>query len=657
MNRMMLRHFLLFLLVLYFLWFLSRSRPSKNVLDAPFLEDYSLTVVLPVIQNSLTDLDQLLAPFLVSTAIIYEVAIVCPHSLVSDMSLYPSSGTELIPRVKSPWILLLDEHGLNQVTECYRAYLLRPRAVHLPVGPRGFTGSSHNWIPLSPSGRVQSAVFLIPPFIAPAALLEKAPFTSSSSIWPVLGDYIATSTTSSFGGLVIGADLLACIADVTTFDKAPSDDPDSHTPASPASVPISPLGFFVLAFPREDDLRHFHPAACKLSHQGYTLLAYLYDADASGVLVQGNCTIPYFRPSKETHSLSDWLNSFGSVPDMMIGLDHRDSVSSTFALILESPPFLNTTLMRLPRSALPYTEWIGTLTLYELRRSSFFFPRLILHSCQAQIGTFPELTLSVITNNRPHSLRRLLESIQRTLFYGDKVNIRINMDQKSDPETVRLVQHFEWLHGDVFLHHRVVHGGLLPAVVESWYPHCDDAYGLLLEDDTELSPMSYAWLKMTLLRYKYGTANPTSANLFGISLYQQKIIELRPPGRQPFNAHALFQSAALDPSTPWGALYFPAPWRDFHAYLVHRLAQPHTRIVPGVRSNIWSKSWKKYFIELVYLRGYCDGVSQLRWVRVVVDEPSRGGVACAGRAGGGVSAEEGAFFVAVDGIGRRVGER
>jgi hypothetical protein len=30
----------------------------------------------------------------------------------------------------------------------------------------------------------------------------------------------------------------------------------------------------------------------------------------------------------------------------------------------------------------------------------------------------------------------------------------------------------------------------------------------------------------------------------------------------------------------------------------------NTTIVPGVRSNRWTKSWKKYFIELVYLRGY-----------------------------------------------------
>ncbi len=45
--------------------------------------------------------------------------------------------------------------------------------------------------------------------------------------------------------------------------------------------------------------------------------------------------------------------------------------------------------------------------------------------------------------------------------------------------------------------------GLLPAVVESWYPNSNHSYGLLLEDDVELSPLFYAWIKMTILRYRW----------------------------------------------------------------------------------------------------------------------------------------------------------
>lgn len=105
--------------------------------------------------------------------------------------------------------------------------------------------------------------------------------------------------------------------------------------------------------------------------------------------------------------------------------------------------------------------------------------------------------------------------------------------------------------------------------------------------------------------------------MFGISLYQQKNLELPAEGRRPFNAGLLFNlSGTYPPSMPylspvpcsWGAVYFPEHWREFHDYLAIRLSEFSMKIgqivVPGVRSNNWTKSWKKYFIELVYLRGY-----------------------------------------------------
>ena len=94
------------------------------------------------------------------------------------------------------------------------------------------------------------------------------------------------------------------------------------------------------------------------------------------------------------------------------------------------------------------------------------------------------------------------------------------------------------------------------------------------------------------------------------------MVELVPEGRTPFDARVLFTAKGTNPSTPylsqipcsWGAVYFPEHWREFHDYLSIRLSeysiQLHNNVVPGVRSNNWVKSWKKYFIELVYLRGY-----------------------------------------------------
>lgn len=91
-------------------------------------------------------------------------------------------------------------------------------------------------------------------------------------------------------------------------------------------------------------------------------------------------------------------------------------------------------------------------------------------------------------------------------YFGDSVSIRINVEQTADLKTRELVDTFRWDLGEVFVHHRVVHAGLLTAIVESWFPQSNHSYGVLLEDDVEVSPLFYAWIKMTLLRYRLVTA-------------------------------------------------------------------------------------------------------------------------------------------------------
>jgi hypothetical protein len=154
--------------------------------------------------------------------------------------------------------------------------------------------------------------------------------------------------------------------------------------------------------------------------------------------------------------------------------------------------------------------------------------------------------------------------------------------------------------------------------VESWYPSNNHSYGVLLEDDVEVSPLFYSWLKISILYYRYGpdSVRERSKRLFGISLYQPKNIELRPEGRKRFDTHQIFQDLGVPATMPylsqipcsWGAAYFPEHWREFHQFLSLRLAESALDItdyiVPDIRSNRWPKSWKRYIIELVYLRGY-----------------------------------------------------
>ncbi|KPV72684.1 uncharacterized protein RHOBADRAFT_50273 [Rhodotorula graminis WP1] len=258
------------------------------------------------------------------------------------------------------------------------------------------------------------------------------------------------------------------------------------------------------------------------------------------------------------------------------------------------------TIVGMTRDEAKRAEWVGALDLEALRH---------FHT--------PRIDLSVVTNDRPVSLHRLLSSLQTAHYFGDDVSLSVNLEQTADRLTHRLVDDMRWPHGTFSLRHRILLGGLMPAIVESWYPTSNDTYGVLLEDDVEVSPLYYAWLKFSILQYRYTLAGRrASSRMFGVSLYQQKNIELRPEGRQPFDPHKLFEGLSLHPTTPylsqipcsWGAAYFPEHWREFHSYLALRLSELALPIseplVPAIRSNKWPRSWKKYFIELVYLRGY-----------------------------------------------------
>ncbi|CAG8586915.1 11235_t:CDS:2 [Racocetra persica] len=229
----------------------------------------------------------------------------------------------------------------------------------------------------------------------------------------------------------------------------------------------------------------------------------------------------------------------------------------------------------------------------------------------------PTIQLQVITQNRPHSLARLMRSLNSSIYFGDEVHLTIHMDKGSDPVTIKYSHAFEWTFGQKNIRYRVIQGGLLSSVVESYYPSDDHDYGVILEDDVELSPFYYIWTKYNILKYRYSTDRNLSGRMFGISLYDTKLSELHLPGRRPFNPALVLRGTIYPNQSPylsqvpcsWGAIYFPEVWREFRIYQNARLndvdgLKLQNITVPGSRSNRWKNSWKRFFIELAYLRGY-----------------------------------------------------
>ncbi|GBC05457.1 hypothetical protein RclHR1_06230017 [Rhizophagus clarus] len=214
----------------------------------------------------------------------------------------------------------------------------------------------------------------------------------------------------------------------------------------------------------------------------------------------------------------------------------------------------------------------------------------------------PKIQLQVITQNRPVSLSRLINSLNSSYYFGDdNVSLTVNIDGGADPVTMDFCSKFLWNHGSKNVRHRIVQGKLIPMVIESYYPNDYNDYGLLLDDDVEVSPFYYIWVKYSILKYRYGPDK--SQRLFGISLYGQRYMELNMfglgtkfPNRSPYLSQV---------PCSWSAVYFPEIWKEFHEYLIKRLDDEREIIVSNSKSSYKrKKSWKNYFIELIYLRGY-----------------------------------------------------
>ncbi|KAJ7077905.1 hypothetical protein B0H15DRAFT_789368 [Mycena belliarum] len=589
--------------------------------NTPSVEAGSLTAIIPVTLTSLGVLRDALSPFFSLTGCVSRVLVLCPESLLSqsraavrqvmrsarenpnhpDVSLHPwgvgSDPTvailEAAAHASTKWLLLLDDAGLSGLTNRTREMLLCPVAANQPIGPRGIVAGPGSGSCAPPSLEMRPALYLLPPFTLPSSLIRKG-----CEDWSDLGRAISQAQNSQIGGVIRGygdPDTNGCNGICARDPSSPMDQLALSTPILEARLSTARAhGRFIFLLSNMGDLHLVLPVLCRLHETGHLVKILLYTS-SHPASVSSSCRLHYDTLAYESNVYSgirDWL-------DRLEG-DHTDVIFTVSEPATHGVTSNHATMIRIPREDLEHVHWMGSLSLTEWKN-----------------WNIPRIDVSIITRDRPDSLARLMASLSQGRFFGDAVSLRLNMEQSSDLETVRIVGAYKWRHGAVFTHRRVIHGGLLPAVVESWYPHSNDSYGLLLEDDVELSPLFYAWIKMGILRYRYGQNRNETRQLFGISLYQQKNIELHPEGRKAFDPRKLFASNNFaDPSTPylsqipcsWGAVYFPEHWREFHDYLAGRLSEATVDIgqvvVPNVRSNNWTKSWKKYFIEMVYLRGY-----------------------------------------------------
>ncbi|XP_071686034.1 uncharacterized protein [Rutidosis leptorrhynchoides] len=230
-------------------------------------------------------------------------------------------------------------------------------------------------------------------------------------------------------------------------------------------------------------------------------------------------------------------------------------------------------------------------------------------------------TIKVLTYDRLPSLTRCLRSLAAAHYDDEKVNIHVYIDhfkvvdQKDEyldqklneyKEILDFVDGFEWKFGEKMVHYRTGNVGLQAQWLEAWWPVSDDEFAFVVEDDIELSPLYYRFLKGLIENYYYNASN-YSPWIYGASLQRPRFV----PGkhgnkiqldkdRQVF----LYQLVGT-----WGQLLFPRPWKEFRLWYDTHKTKGVKPILDGMVTTGWylkmgDRIWTPWFIKFIHARGY-----------------------------------------------------
>jgi hypothetical protein len=127
-------------------------------------------------------------------------------------------------------------------------------------------------------------------------------------------------------------------------------------------------------------------------------------------------------------------------------------------------------------------------------------------------NTGPDLRIIVLAYDRTETLQRLLESLGKAQYGNDKVDLDIWIDKpESGPihqDVYDIADQFQWRFGLKQVHRREYNVGLAHQWLQSWNDSIPGGLketttekALILEDDLEVSPYFWTWLKAAHVKY------------------------------------------------------------------------------------------------------------------------------------------------------------
>ena len=204
-----------------------------------------------------------------------------------------------------------------------------------------------------------------------------------------------------------------------------------------------------------------------------------------------------------------------------------------------------------------------------------------------------DLPIVVAAYNRPHSLQRLLISLE-IADYPENIEVKliISIDHSGSDDCKKVAENFEWKYGKKMIIAHEKNLGLRDHIIKCGDISQDYDGIIMLEDDLVVSPSFYHFA-LSSLNYYYN-----NDKLAGISLYSYEYNEFC---HLPFNTiKDNYDCYFMKVPSSCGQIYSKKHWAHFKESLDNKIVITNDDYLPDQVFNWPESSWKKlYFKHMV----------------------------------------------------------
>lgn len=207
-----------------------------------------------------------------------------------------------------------------------------------------------------------------------------------------------------------------------------------------------------------------------------------------------------------------------------------------------------------------------------------------------------DIAIVIAAYNRPVSLQRLLDSVERANYTGyERIQLIISIDHSGSAECKEIADAFVWKHGHKTVVHHSMNLGLKKHILFCGdYTKQHDAV-IVLEDDLFVSPLFYNYAQQAYVFYK------GDKRIAGVALYHNTFNEIAYCPFEPL--HDGYDNYLMQVPCSWGQLWNKEQWAAFISYSNEAKEEQFELLPATVQAWPTTSSWKKVFYSYLLQTG------------------------------------------------------